>query len=285
MTYILKPIDEHGSIMVVGCGGTGGYVAERICRLVMGQERSIILIDPDLVEPKNVGRQNFYREDVGKFKAQALAERLARQFDREINYITRRIEDINYNCRGALTIGCVDNAAARERLEVAYYNFYGMHHNTYSYHAIGGWYIDAGNGEHSGQVLIGNAFLRECQHGFDAIAGLCEKLPLPTVQQPALLVPESRPRVRREDCAARVARQEQSPVINAMMADTVAVFADKLLEGKLQWQGAYLDLERGSVKFVDADPEAVARLTGIKVNSLYSARTVTREEFVAGVEA
>jgi len=291
MTYILKPIDENGSIMVVGCGGTGGFVAERICRLAMGQERRIILVDHDCVEERNVGRQNFYREDVGKFKAQALAERLARQFDREIVYLTQRIEDINYNVRGTLTIGCVDNAKARERVKVACYESRGISWITHSYCAIGGWYIDAGNGEHSGQVLIGNAFWRESQHGFDQISGLCEKLPLPTVQQPALLAPESQTKRRRDGsarlttgyCAARVARQEQSPVINAMMADTVAVFVHKLLSGELQWMGAYLDLERGSIRFVGAEPEAVSRLTGIKVNSLYSARTITREEFVQGV--
>jgi PRTRC genetic system ThiF family protein len=268
MTYILKNIDEHGSIMIVGCGGTGGFTAERICRLVIGQERRIILADHDRVEEKNVLRQNFYREDIGRFKAQALAERLAHQFHREIEYITKPIEDINYNTRGQLTIGCVDNAAARKRLEVAYHYTSGMSFITRSYHAIGGWYIDAGNGEHSGQVLIGNAFLRESMHGFNALSGVCEKLPLPTVQQPALLVPDTHPRPRRNDCAARVARQEQSPVINAYMADMVAVFVERLLAGKLQWMAAYADLERGSCHFIDASPEAVSRLTGITEKTL-----------------
>ena len=65
-------------ITVVGCGGTGGFVAEGLCRLFTGREATIVLVDHDRVEPHNLLRQNFHAEDVGKFKSQALADRLAR---------------------------------------------------------------------------------------------------------------------------------------------------------------------------------------------------------------
>ena len=58
-------------ITVVGCGGTGGFVAEGLCRLFQGREATIVLVDHDRVEPHNLLRQNFYAEDVGKFKSQA----------------------------------------------------------------------------------------------------------------------------------------------------------------------------------------------------------------------
>ena len=64
-------------ITVVGCGGTGGFVAEGLCRLFQGRDATIVLVDHDRVEPHNLLRQNFYAEDVGKFKSQALADRLA----------------------------------------------------------------------------------------------------------------------------------------------------------------------------------------------------------------
>ena len=38
---------------------------------------TIVLVDHDRVEPHNLLRQNFYPEDVGRFKSQALADRLA----------------------------------------------------------------------------------------------------------------------------------------------------------------------------------------------------------------
>ena len=52
-------------ITVVGCGGTGGFVAEGLCRLFQGRKATIVLVDHDRVEPHNLLRQNFYAEDVG----------------------------------------------------------------------------------------------------------------------------------------------------------------------------------------------------------------------------
>ena len=73
-------------ITVVGCGGTGGFVAEGLCRLFQGREATIVLVDHDRVEPHNLLRQNFYPEDVGRFKSQALADRLARAYRRPVGY-------------------------------------------------------------------------------------------------------------------------------------------------------------------------------------------------------
>ena len=73
-------------ITVVGCGGTGGFVAEGLCRLFQGREATIVLVDHDRVEPHNLLRQNFYADDVGKFKSQALADRLAKAYRRPVGY-------------------------------------------------------------------------------------------------------------------------------------------------------------------------------------------------------
>ena len=73
-------------ITVVGCGGTGGFVAEGLCRLFQGRAATIVLVDHDRVEPHNLLRQNFYAEDVGRFKSQALADRLARAYRRPVGY-------------------------------------------------------------------------------------------------------------------------------------------------------------------------------------------------------
>ena len=48
-------------ITVVGCGGTGGFVAEGLCRLFQGRKATIVLVDHDRVEPHNLLRQNFLR--------------------------------------------------------------------------------------------------------------------------------------------------------------------------------------------------------------------------------
>ena len=65
MAYLVDPVgapsatdnrDCRSTIVLVGCGGTGGFLAESICRLLIGRPSRIFLVDPDRVEPHNVGR-------------------------------------------------------------------------------------------------------------------------------------------------------------------------------------------------------------------------------------
>lgn len=264
MTYRLQTINNTGTIMLVGCGGTGGFVAEGLCRLLIGRRHRLYLVDHDRVEEPNLGRQNFIKADLGHFKAEVLARRLAAAYGRQIEYLIRPIEQLALEDRGDLTIGCVDNARARRRLQYAGRYTMGGY---YSYCRYGGWYIDAGNGEYSGQVLIGNGLLTNLGHSFNPASGTCSTLPLPTIQQPALLAPAPKKR-RAVDCAEAIAADEQSPVINQAMAALVLTFVHKLLTGSLDWMGAYLDLASGNLTTVPATPEAVSRLTGLSVNLL-----------------
>ena len=63
--YTLRPehVQYQKGVVVVGCGGTGGFVAEGLCRL-LPRDYTLVLIDGDLVEPANLQRQNFYTEDL-----------------------------------------------------------------------------------------------------------------------------------------------------------------------------------------------------------------------------
>ena len=142
-------------ITVVGCGGTGGFVAEGLFRFFQGREATIVLVDHDRVESHNLLRQNFYAEDVGKFKSQALADRLARAYRRPVGYSVYPFRDEDSRPDGhrypgltaygnSLIIGCADNAAARRAMA----------------ECLPGdprrWLIDAGNDTNWGQVLVGN---------------------------------------------------------------------------------------------------------------------------------
>ena len=108
-------------ITVVGCGGTGGFVAEGLCRLFQGRDATIVLVDDDRVEPHNLLRQNFYAGDVGQFKSKALADRLAQAYHRPVGYSVYpfREEDCRYpglSAHDGLVIGCADNATARRAM-------------------------------------------------------------------------------------------------------------------------------------------------------------------------
>ena len=69
-------------------------------------------------------------------------------------------------------------------------------------------------------------------------------------------------------CAEAVLAEEQSPVINQSMAALVLEFMYLLLQGRLSWMGAYIDMEAGTLQTVPAEPEIVARMLGVKVDTL-----------------
>ena len=257
------PTDSR--ILVVGCGGTGSFVAEGLCRLLINTNVSLILIDHDRVEPHNLIRQQFFSGDVGKFKSQALAERLSRQYGRAIGYsVYPYMPDLihkdwgsGFHTRAAqgIIIGCVDNVAARRSIAEEW--------------GYGNWWLDAGNGYSSGQVLIGNTLDVEHLEGcFDEEKQEVDALPIPTLQLPSLLAPPTIPVKDTKDCAEAVMAEEQSPVINQAMATLVLEFMHRLLQGKLSWMGVYLDMDAGTMQTVPAEPEKLARMLGVKVDTL-----------------
>ncbi len=272
MTYTLAPPRED-RIAVVGCGGTGGFAAEGLVRL----GARLLLIDGDRVEERNLGRQNFYPEDLGRFKAQALAERLALKYRVAVGYSVSPLLKEEEGHRGLLSdcglvVGCVDNAPARAAIAA----HVGPHQ----------WWVDAGNGSEFGQVLIGNwsaedrsetchSFIpmpgRRTQSGprahFNEETQVCDALPLPTLVRPELLVPglPTHPAPAPGSCAAAVAAGEQGPTINLWMSALVVEAVRLLLEGRLTWWQAYLDLETGGLRLVQATPEGVAAAMGVKL--------------------
>ncbi|HEX7245373.1 MAG TPA: ThiF family adenylyltransferase [Solirubrobacterales bacterium] len=72
---------EEARIAVLGVGGLGGWVALNLACVGIGE---MLLIDFDRVELSNLNRQVLYGEnDIGRFKAEAAADRLA-QFNSSI---------------------------------------------------------------------------------------------------------------------------------------------------------------------------------------------------------
>jgi len=58
------------------CAGAGGLASSIVPPVVRKGIRSILLLDHDIVEVSNLNRQRFYRKDLGKNKAIAMAENL-----------------------------------------------------------------------------------------------------------------------------------------------------------------------------------------------------------------
>lgn len=73
------PMNVPVKIVMLGAGGTGAFAAPHIYRLLYALERParFIICDGDVVEAKNLNRQNFSPADLGGNKARVLAERYA----------------------------------------------------------------------------------------------------------------------------------------------------------------------------------------------------------------
>jgi sulfur carrier protein ThiS adenylyltransferase len=63
------------SVGVAGCGGLGSNVAAALARAGVGR---LVIVDHDVVQPSNLNRQQFFLDDLGEPKVDALARSLAR---------------------------------------------------------------------------------------------------------------------------------------------------------------------------------------------------------------
>lgn len=264
---------REATIVLVGCGGTGGFLAEAICRLLIGREASLCLVDPDRVEPHNVARQCFDRSEVGHFKAEVLAERLARRFGRQIGYSVLPYDHelhaqvfADTGSKLNLLLGCVDNSVARRAIAST------LESGSWDYSSGRGsvWWLDCGNGRNSGQILLGNASRAEELRGaFLRDVERCRALPAPSLQRPDLLEepPEPQPSL---DCAEAVAQGDQGPTINQVVAAIASSYIEKLLAGTCRWMACYFDLDDGTLHCVPANAKMVAEIAGLHVNAIGS---------------
>lgn len=261
--------DTEFVVTIVGCGGTGAFVADGLCRLLSGSHNKVVLIDYDRVEERNLSRQQFFKEDLDKFKSEVLAHRFARLYGLPVGYAISPLQLAEVVYPG-IVIGCVDNGKARndiaDKLDTKRHCT--QEYERYDYHtpalvpgATKVWWVDAGNGENYGQVLIGNTRIGNLDKSFNPDTGVCTALPFPTIQSPDLLTQV--PVVR--DC---VEIAEQEPVINRFMASVTIEAVRRIINGTCSWMQLWVDLEAGSMTPVLAAPENVAAMSKKKVKRL-----------------
>ncbi len=115
----------YKSIAIIGLGSLGGFFVESIAK--SEGLHSLILIDPDLVEEKNIRRSVYRKKDIGKFKVDALKDIIEDRIDNlsikvfPIGYIEGKI----YMPEVDLVIDCRDEIISRRgeidiRLYISY---------------------------------------------------------------------------------------------------------------------------------------------------------------------
>ncbi|MGF6472669.1 PRTRC genetic system ThiF family protein [Paraburkholderia youngii] len=136
-------------VIVVGAGGTGSAVLPALARLhhamiELGHPGGIecTVYDDDTVSPTNVGRQGFYPNDVGSYKASLIVNRLNILMGTNWRAVTQRLNGRTALFNVDLVIGCVDTRAARK----AILDTIGETH---------AYYLDCGNDTDRGQEVLG----------------------------------------------------------------------------------------------------------------------------------
>jgi len=244
-------------VVLVGCGGTGSYVFYYLSRLMFtelqkefGKRTTVVLVDGDTVEPKNLYRQNFIESDVGLNKAYVLARRYSTAYGIHVEYYDRYADVdclerlLQYTYRPYLGIvvpilvGCVDNHVARRALHETFEGFRGP--------LI---YIDAGNGEATGQVVIGVKGKVEkeifCSQVSEVFAEPAGKI------LPNLLEPEDEEEESGLSCADLSLRDGQSIMANFATATLVNVALNSIINHhKIPFHMAATDILTGKTKTV-----------------------------------
>ncbi len=261
-------------ITIAGLGGTGAFLAEDLARLLavhFGWRVRLHLVDYDRVEEHNAQRQAFSRRDRDKHKAQVVAERLVRQFPIDVSlslapYDHRRDAPRPRQGEGrprlAVVVGCVDNAAARCELART------LEPAAYGPPPI--WWLDLGNGAASGQIYLGNTQRAdELRQAFDPETRTCWAVPAPSVQAPELLEAATAPLpALDQDCAEAQIAGDQEPFVNRTIAALGLAMLARLCQRRLTWRATFFDLEVGTLHYTPADPHDVARLVGLRPDSL-----------------
>jgi len=227
-------------IYLIGCGGTGSFIAHALAQLAASPRgeaaQRVILVDPDLVEERNIGRQNFAPADVGYPKAQVLALRYNLAFGTEFEWIHNAFEEalLPKNATALariLLIGAVDTGKARRTIAQALKE---RHDDVV--------WLDAGNGYDRGQVIIGNSFARkELAQSVDENLNIARCLPYPSLALPELLKAENKAGL---SCAQAVENEVQGLFVNRFMASIVGQYLYWLLQGQLSVSQTWVHLDK-----------------------------------------
>ena len=212
--------------VMLGAGGTGGHIAPHLYRLLYALDRPVrfIICDGDVVEEKNLVRQNFIPADLGENKARVLAERYASVFGMETEYVPEFIESEERLRRllepgifrmghswsapvlqeQVILIGAVDNNRSRKLCHEVFLQARDL------------IYIDSGNGEYTGQIVCG---VRRAGKTFYKSVGML----YPEVNDPEDLFPTE------VSCAEASVSAPQTIVANLMAATAVVTMIYNIL--------------------------------------------------------
>lgn len=248
---VITVAHQEVRLVMVGCGGTGGWLAPSVARIARvlnesGTETSALFVDPDLIESKNIPRQNFCDAELGHPKAQTLAARYSLAWGVETGAVTDQFKAEMIGSRWnrlTVVIGCVDNAAARQEIAKTLK----ANSGDSPPHV---WWLDCGNQRESGQVLLGSTDDPRALRSAFPLDGFCQHLPSPVMQCPDLLEPQPEELSHYHlSCAELALANAQGLIVNQRVAAEAADYLSRLLiHHNLRRFATWFDLASGSAK-------------------------------------
>lgn len=233
--------DRALKVLLVGCGGNGAQMLMGLASLdtalreISSRSLDVTVVDDDVVSEANLGRQPFYRCDLGNSKARTLVERI--NIAHGLNW-----RAVHGRAPAAVSVGgfdmvitCVDTASARRAIGAAFAEKLAADR----YQPVPAYWLDLGNRASDGQFLIGQPSAQAI--GKDAPPRL------PTVLEyfPEL-ADEGVPEDDTPSCSVAEALERQSLFVNRVVAShALALLFELLGRGSIGHAGAFINLASG----------------------------------------
>lgn len=235
-----RPINVH----VIGCGGTGSQIVSGLARLHVTMRElghphglQVTVWDDDSIEEHNVGRQLFFRPDVGMNKAEVMVYRLNMAYGLNWQAMGCRFAG-KTSSSNEVIIGCVDTKSSRKTILSAVERSYLC------------YWLDLGNRSGDGQAVLGLGGSGAYRHPL--------RLPLPTELLPELI--EGVEDTETPTCSVRASIARQGLFLNQQVATWGLEILFRLLtRGRLAWHGVFINADNASVTRLRVDPATWAR--------------------------
>ena len=230
-------------VLVVGCGGTGSSIIGGLPYLHQAMVAQghpyglrVTVMDGDTISLFNCVRQPFARPEVGLNKAIVLVNRLNIFWGFDWEAVPESLTENHHLRQTDIVIGCVDTRAARAVIERQTTG------NSATHYAI-----DIGNGESSGQFVLGeplNAVNRRSRTRLRTAAELFPEIIYPTLDN------DGRP-----SCSAVEALERQHSFVNALLAQhALALLAQLFRYGQISHHGGFADTASSRAVPLTIDP-------------------------------
>ncbi|HAP94861.1 PRTRC system ThiF family protein [Epilithonimonas hominis] len=149
------------SVNLIGAGGTGSQVLTALARMNHALTElnraglSVRLWDDDVITEANLGRQLFAESELGLYKSVALINKVNRFFGTNwkaetVKFERKGLNQLPENARASIYVSCVDSV--KSRFEIA--DILKSLDNRSTYSNRPRYWMDYGNNQYSGQVLI-----------------------------------------------------------------------------------------------------------------------------------